>query len=158
MRLKVSLILGLLLVCLLAVGAGGAFAQTESGGLKYSYSVSVTPQVVPLTKTVQVTLMGSGYEPKQSVRLLMKMADGVWTDISGYLADGTAPVANDSGTWVTVLNCGDYVNRKYVTEGVWAIMVADESWNTLATTTIGFVNTTKDVKEWPLWGKVAMGK
>ena len=100
--------------------------------------------------------MGSGYEPGQSVHLVMKTADGVWTNIDGYLDE--APVASNVGTWVAVLNCGEYVRRALVTEGIFAIMATDESYTPLATAPLGFVDTSKPQEEWPKWGQVAIGE
>ncbi len=112
-------------------------------------TISVSPSVIALEKNAKLVIMGSGYRPGQEVLILFHDALGVLTALPD------AAVANDRGSWAAVWDMADYVGRKIVTDGVYAIMSADAKYNVIATTTAGFVDVSKDLKDWPDWATAA---
>jgi hypothetical protein len=117
-----------------------AFAVTISMG--QAFAGGPAPKVisesweVPLDKKGQVTIMGSGFQPSQELRLLFKTVDGVMTNIGPRLEP--QPVANERGAWATVWDYGRLVSKKLVKEGVYAILVTDADYNILASAPISF--------------------
>jgi hypothetical protein len=92
--------------------------------------------IIPLDKKGQVTIMGSGFQPGQELRLLFKTADGVMTNIGPRLEP--QPVANERGAWTTVWSYGRLVSKKLVKAGVYAILVTDADYNILASAPLSF--------------------
>ncbi len=112
-------------------------------------SISCSPSVLPLDKKANVIILGSGFQPGQEVLILFHDALGVLTALP------EPAVANERGSWATVWEMSDYVGKKIITDGVYSIMAADAKYNVLATTTAGFVDVSKDAKDWPDWAKAA---
>ncbi|MFH1934113.1 MAG: hypothetical protein ABIN18_21385 [Pseudomonadota bacterium] len=117
-----------------------AFAVTISMG--QAVASGPAPKViseswlVPLDKKGKVTIMGSGFQTGQELRLLFKTADGVMTNIGPRLEP--KPVANERGAWATVWSYGRLVSKKLVKEGVYAILVTDTDYNILASAPLSF--------------------
>ena len=103
--------------------------------------------------------LGEGIDPygdyleKGAFRQVLLTADGVKTDVSGYLA--SKPVVNKAGAWSTVLKAGRYISKKLIAEGVYAISVTDADYNSLASVPVGFYDAKKPREEWPAWAQVA---
>ncbi len=152
-KINVLLII-LLFLGVLALGSHNAIGSPEGKGS--IINVMAKPSVVPLDKKGKVIFMGSGYNPGQKITLLFKTPDGATADIS-YALD-PEPVANDVGSWVTVWSYGRFVAKKLIKQGAYAILITDLDYNILASAPICFLDTKKPEKEWPNWGRLAIGK
>ena len=137
----------------IALVSGTALAIAKSSASDPTVSIVTVPSAVALDKNAQIAIMGSGLEPGQEVNLLLITVDGVKTDISGYLA--SKPVVSKAGAWSTVLNAGRYISKKLITEGVYAISVTDENYDSLASVPVGFYDASKPREEMPDWAQVA---
>ena len=130
---KLSLIV-LVSYALLAFASVVSIGQSVASGL--APRVISEPWVVPLDKKGKVTIMGSGFQTGQELRLLFKTADGVMTNIGPRLEP--QPVANERGAWATVWSYGRVVKKKLIKEGVYAILVTDTDYNILASAPLSF--------------------
>lgn len=155
MRLKVTLIVLTMLV-LIALGTNVVIGATVDSKTP---SVSVIPQVSPMSDTAQIVVMGAGYEPGEELKLLLKTNDGVITDIAGHIAP-TPIKANDFGSFVTVWDCGTFVKNKLASEGLYTIFVTDGGYgyNKLVSVPFALVDTSQPVDKWQKWARVALGK
>ena len=145
------LIMGLVVIGLVS---GTTLAVAKSSASDPTVSIVAIPSAVALDKKAQIAVMGSGLEPGQEVSLLLITADGVKTDLSGYLA--SKPVVNKAGAWSTVLKAGRYISKKLIKEGVYAISVTDDNYNSLASVPLGFYDAKKPREEWQGWAQVAV--
>jgi hypothetical protein len=99
---------------LILVGVSGVvlvftlvFALQAAAGPK----VIIEPSsVLKLSSKTKVTIMGSGFEPGQEVRLLITQSDGSRTDIGDGL--DPEPVANEDGVWATAWTVGRCSHKK----------------------------------------------
>jgi hypothetical protein len=131
---KVGLaVIAILCLSFVACATNSGVSVSES---RYNYAMVTEPVVVPLDEKGKAIFMGSGFQPGQEVRLLFKTPDGVVADI-GYALD-PQPVANDRGAWSTEWSYGRFVQKKLVSEGVYAVEVADTNYNVLATAPVYF--------------------
>ena len=89
-----------------------------------------------LDNKATVTIVGTGFQPDQEVTLLFTTVDGVQTDI-GY-ALKPAPKANKIGSWVTTWSCGEFIKKKLVTKGAYAITVTDSDYNVITHAPVAF--------------------
>ena len=133
MRKLTLMLIVVLNLGLMACAASQVAPPAESGPVP---SVIAQPASVPLDKKGKISLMGSGFESGQAVRLLFKAADGITADI-GY-ALKPEPVANERGAWTTVWSYGRFVKKKLIKEGIYAIIVADTDYNILASAPLRF--------------------
>jgi len=145
------LIMGLVVIGLVS---GTTLAVAKSSASDPTVSIVAIPSAVALDKNAQIAIMGSGLEPGQEVSLLLITADGVKTDLSGYLA--SKPVVNKAGAWSTVLKAGRYISKKLIAEGVYAISVTDADYNSLASVPLGFYDAKKPREELPDWAQVVV--
>ena len=102
----------------------------------HSPAVVVATPRVKMSKKAEVIIMGTGFKPGQEVRLLFTAIDGVQSDI-GY-ALKPEPVASKTGEWITTWNCGRYVKKKLIKDGVYTIVVTDSDYNSLAHAPVAF--------------------
>lgn len=126
--------LGYAIIATLLVGGLIGCASTGKGKLKGTVAVE-TPEVM-MSKKAKVIIKGMDFKPGQEVRLLLITADGVTSDIGGYLKP--APVADQTGAWTTTWNCGRYIGRKLIKEGTYTITVTDPDYNPITEAPITF--------------------
>ncbi len=112
-------------------------------------TITVSSPVMVLDKNAKLIIMGSGYRPGQEVVILFHDALGVLTNVPETV------VANDRGSWATVWDMKDYVSKKIIADGVYAIMAADAKYNVFASTPVAFIDASKDPKDQPDWAKAA---
>ena len=110
----------------------GVCATAESASAPI---ISATP-MVKMAKGAKVYIMGAGFEPGQEVRILYTDPNGATADLYSYLKP--KPVANKEGEWLTVWNCGRYISKKLIKEGVTTINAADNEYQSLAHDSIAF--------------------
>jgi len=99
-------------------------------------SVSSEPVEIPLDKKGKATLMGSGFEAGQEVRIIILTVDGLNSDITHYCKP--APVADNSGKWSTVWSYERLVKKKLIKEGSYTCIVTDKNYNDIANTKLNF--------------------
>ena len=99
-------------------------------------TVSSDPEVIPLDKKGKVTIMGSGFEAGQKVRIIVTTIDGLNSDITHYCKP--APVADDTGKWSTVWSYGRLVKKKLIKAGSYTCIVTDEKYKNIATAELKF--------------------
>ena len=99
-------------------------------------TVEVDTPKVKMTKKAKVVIKGTGFKPGQEVRLVFTTADGVKSDIGGYLKP--EPVADKTGAWTTTWNCGTYIRRKLIKEGTYTITVTDNEYNHIVDASLAF--------------------
>ncbi len=135
-----------IVVVSLALSFGSAYAGPAAA---LRPTISVSSPIVVLDKNAKLIIMGSGYRPGQEVVVLFHDAFGVLTNVPENA------VANDRGSWAMVWDMNDYVSKNIITGGVYAIMAADAKYNVFASTAVGFIDASKDPKDWPDWAKAA---
>lgn len=113
----------------------GANVEADSGSSPLAPIISATP-MVKLSKNAEVFIVGSGFKPGQEIVLVYTDPTGVPANI-GY-ALKPKPVADGKGEWATTWDCGRYVSRKLIKEGVTSIKVTDDEYNVLAHDSIFF--------------------
>jgi len=120
-------------------------------------SVAAFPAVQGLSEDAEIVLMGSGFEPGQEVRFLVATNQEGLEAVSDYTyAADPAPVANDSGAWVTTFGAmGRLADKGVIAEGVYNIVVTDAGNNPLATVAVAFFDAEKSQEEWPTWAQAA---
>lgn len=103
--------------------------------------------VVKMSKNSSAVIMGTGFKPKQEVRVLFATQDGLQSDI-GY-ALKPEPKVDASGTWGTTWSAGRYVARKLIKPegGAYTITAADADYNPIASTVVTFVPEKKKKKK-----------
>jgi hypothetical protein len=148
----------ILVTALLVIGlvSGATMISAKSTVSDPAVSITVTPSIISMEKGAKIAIMGSGLEAEQEVSLLLITADGIKTDLGAYLS--SQPVVNEAGAWSTVLNADRYISKKLVTEGVYAISVTDDKYNTLASAPIGFYDAAKPIEELPDWAQVVVSE
>ncbi len=135
------------LVLSLTLPFGSAFAAGQAAAPRPT--ISVSSPVMVLDKNAKLVILGSGYRPGQEVTVLFQDALGVLTNVP------ETAVANERGSWAMVWEMKDYVDKKIIGDGVYAIMAADAKYNIFATTAVGFIDASKDPKDQPAWAKAA---
>lgn len=174
------LIMGIIVVAVLALPLGGcaageettteakatttevtvaAVAAEETQALKSVLmpSVAALPAVQDLSENAEIVLVGSGFEPGQEVRFLVTTEQEGVRAVSDYTYSADpAPMANDSGAWVTTFGAmGRLADKGVITEGVYNIMVTDSDNNPLARVAVAFFDSEKPQEEWPAWAQAA---
>lgn len=134
------------LVVSLALSLSSAYAGPAAA---LRPTITVSSPIMVLDKSSKLIIMGSGYRPGQEVMVLFHDTLGVLTNVPETV------VANDRGSWATVWDLKDYVDKKIITDGVYAIMAADSKYNIFASTAVGFIDASKDPKDQPAWAKAA---
>lgn len=129
-------------------------AAAESGAAPNPTLVINPSPVLKLDRTSKVLIMGSGYAPKQEVRLLISQSDGTLSDIAGQL--DPQPVANDFGVWATAWTVGVFANKAIAKAELYVLQACDTEYNVLAATPFGYYDATKPYKEWPSWARVVV--
>ena len=119
---------------IMALGLG-VHADSASGQSSPAPLISATP-MVEMTKDAEVTILGTGFKPGEEIIILYTDPNGVVADI-GY-ALKPEPKADTKGEWATTWDCGRYVGKKLITEGVTSITVTDSEYNILAHDSIYF--------------------
>ena len=138
------------------IGLTGCKKKTEKAAAeKPAVAKGLGPVVVMGTpavkmagkKTAPVVIMGTGFKPKQEIRILFSTQDGLQSDI-GY-ALKPEPKPNKSGTWGTSWSAGRYVRRKLIKPkgGAYTITAADSDYNPLASTVVTFIAPKKKSKK-----------
>ena len=99
--------------------------------------VVASPAVIKLDKKATVTFLATGLPPGQEFNVITVTADGIKTDITSSLDPD--PIANDQGAWISVWkDCGRFISRKLIKEGVYTITVTDGEYNPLAHVPVAF--------------------
>ncbi len=122
-------------------------------------SLSISPDLNKLDKNAKILIMGAGFPPGKAVAIMLE-ADTpgmpgirMVTDIRDELSPD--PVANERGCWATVWNASTYVSKKLVSEGIFTISAANpDTYATIVTAPVAFVDTTKPADKLPEWGKL----
>ncbi len=138
------------------IGLTGCAKKTEKSAAKKETSTAMkglgpivsmgTPLVMMAgKKTKPVVIMGTGFKPKEEIRILFTTPDGLQSDI-GY-ALKPQPKPGKSGTWGTTWSAGRYVARKLIKGGVYTVTAADGDYNPIASTVVTFVNPAKKKKK-----------
>lgn len=110
----------------------------ETGALLRSVpSVTVTPTVAEYKAGVHVLISGSGFEPKQKLKLFITMG-GVSSGI--HFLVKPEPVANDLGAFASVWTIGREISRKLIEPlpTVYTLAVEDKDGRTLCTAPLLF--------------------
>jgi|GEM_PF-588856 hypothetical protein len=113
----------------------GVYANAASGESSSTPIISATP-MVKLANDAKITIVGTGFKPGEEIVILYTDPNGVMADV-GY-ALKPEPKVDSNGEWSTTWNCGRYVKKKLIREGVISITVADGEYNILAHDTIAF--------------------
>jgi len=127
------------------IGLTGCTKKTETGMAKEEAAMQkgLGPMVVmgtpmvKMNKKANAVIMGTGFKPKQEIRILLTTQDGLQSDIGYALKPGPKPDA--SGTWGTTWSAGRYIDRKLVKAGAHIITAADGDYNPIASTIVTFV-------------------
>ena len=138
------------------IGFTGCAKKTEKAAAEKEGSAAMkglgpvvtmgTPMVIMAgKKTEPVVIMGTGFKPKQEIRVLFTTEDGLQSDI-GY-ALKPQPKPDQSGTWGTSWGAARYVARKLIKGGVYTITAADSDYNPIASTVVTFFNPAKKKKK-----------
>ncbi len=98
-------------------------------------TIVVDNPMVKITKAAKVTIIGSGFEPGQEIRVLLIPLDNVMTDLVDDLAPD--PVPNKIGAWVTTWTCGAHL-QDTIKEGAYEIKITTMDYRVLAKTPIAF--------------------
>ncbi|MFH1768737.1 MAG: hypothetical protein ABH858_06230 [Candidatus Omnitrophota bacterium] len=77
--------------------------------------LSTATPLVQMSKKSAVVIMGSGFKPGQEIRILFATPDGLQSDV-GY-ALKPAPKADNTGSWATTWDAGEYVGKKLIKGG-----------------------------------------
>ena len=130
---------------------GCATMGTEPSGAQQQALSPPTPIIVvdspmiKLDRKSTVSIVGSGFTPGQELSLMITDVEGVQSDIGYSLKP--EPKVNESGAWYTTWSCDDYVRRKLVGEGAYAITVTDSDYNPLAHVPVAFYKVEEEKKE-----------
>ena len=110
--------------------------------------------VLKLDKKTKVTIMGSGFEPGQEIRLVVTQSDGSLSDI----ADGLEPEpkANEFGVWATAWTVGSFSHKRIAKPGAQVLQVCDPEYNVIATVPFGYYDAKKPYKDWPAWAQAVV--
>ena len=149
-------IVGITVAVMLVVFAAGC-AQSESEPAVESSggeNVIVTPSVVPLDSKSQVVIMGSGFQPGQSISILINDKFGNLSNMTNDLDPEL--VISEDGCWVSTWSLGRYASRGMMIEGVYSVRVQDESLAILASAPVAFVDAEKPRDQWPTWAQAAI--
>jgi len=143
------------LACMSIVLAEKSPAPALAAPVATTPSVTVVNPIVKLETNAKVVILGSGFEPGQKIRLLLKTSGNI-NDMTDDALDPEL-VVNDDGAWATVLTC-DRLTMKYpvsmkytLSNVVGAIEVTDNAYNTLAHAPVAFYDAKKPREEWPSW-------
>jgi hypothetical protein len=112
--------------------------------------VMATPIVKMDSKVCRVTIMGSGFKAGDTVNMILKTPDGVYSDVTPSLSP--APKANEVGAWATVFDASTFVGKKIMGQGMYTLQVTDADYNTLANVPFGLYDPAAPDK-WPDWVK-----
>ena len=126
----------LLIVCAITALMGFTLLPTPALAGDLAPTVMAANPYVKMDNKAKVTIVGTGFKPGQEVSLLFITVDGVQTDI-GY-ALKPAPKANKIGSWVTTWSCGEFIKKKLVDKGAYAITVTDSDYNVITHTPVAF--------------------
>ncbi len=107
-----------------------ATAKTGSGP-----TIVVDNPMVKIAKGAKVTIIGSGFEPGQEIRVLLIPLDNVITDLVDDLKP--YPVPNKIGAWVTTWACDPHL-QDTIREGAYEIKVTTMDYKFLAKSPIAF--------------------
>ncbi len=108
-------------------------------------------------KSTLLTLVGSGFQPKTTLNLVMEIPGGSTTDLSWFtqpidpkgLVSATV-TTNEVGAFAAVVDVGTFVSKKMIGSGLYQIDVKDADYNTLATIPFGLYDPAKS-DGWPNW-------
>ena len=138
------------LVAVVGLIAGTSFAA-GSPGTGTGPNVVIANPVCELGDTV--IILGSGYEPGQTVNLVLETGlDRI--DIVSGLPDEASPVANELGAWATAWEPGRIASRVLASgrggpgEGTYIITATDEDYNTLASAPVAFWEEDEELPAW----------
>jgi hypothetical protein len=149
---KIGILIAVLLVSLMLV-AGCAKQAPATPASVNKPSLVIIPTVAPLDSGTQIVFMGSDYKPGQEIAIMVREPfSGALVNIAPQLAPPD-PVANDQGCWAGVWTLGSYVTKAVFTEGVYSFQTVDENKVTLASASLGLVDTKQPKEKWPAWGQ-----
>ncbi len=133
--MKKSLVLAAT-VCLVGLLIMGCATTKEVVTGKKPVNVVVATPLVEMSTGAKVVLYGTGFAPKQEILFVFKDSGGVQTVISSD-ALNPAPVADQSGAWVTGWDCSSYLSL--LKPGTLTLTVTDNEYKTLAEVPVAFV-------------------
>ncbi len=108
-------------------------------------SVASQQQIVVLIPQAKIDIMGTGFEPKQELRILYTDDEGMQTDI-GYALKPEVK-ANNSGAFFTTWDAEEFIKAKLLTEGAKTITITNSEFKPLAETNIFFKEAPKAPKK-----------
>ncbi len=162
--------IGLVLMVLATIGgciSCGSSAPSSNTALSKSQaasvpvpSVSIIPQVVPLTKTTEVVIMGFNFTHSKEVRILFTDLAGAKTDLGDKLDPNTV-VSNGRGAWVvkwTKDSFNEIITGKLLQADVYGIEVTDADYKVLASVPVCFYDPAAARDKWPAWAQTAIPK
>jgi len=103
-------------------------------------SVTTVPTVVSLAGGSNVLVTGSGIEPGTKVSVLVKDANGLFSDITGLMQPNEI-VVNDDGAFAATWSLGRWT--RVSAEGLLSLRIVDEDITILATAPLLFCNPTE---------------
>lgn len=157
----VLIVVGLLVV-LTGLAAGCTQPASPAATTPASEKVAAPTLVIapsPILKLdakTQVTILGSGFAPKQAIRLEITHIDGTRSEITDALEP--APLTNADGAFATRWTVGDYSNSKLAGPQVFQMTATDSEFKVLATTPFGYYDAKKPYEQWPTWAQAVIAK
>ncbi len=107
--------------------------------------VKAEPQISELAKSVNVDIMGTGFEADQELRVLFTDKEGMQTDIGYALSPETK--ANKSGVFFTTWKVDEFIKAKLVSPGAFTLTVTTSEFKPLAEANVFFKAAAKAPKK-----------
>jgi len=130
MKLRSRSVVALGLTSLLAVGCA-----SQQTAMKPAPTFVVTTPIVELVAGGRVLMYGTGFEPKQEIRLLLKDPGGGLSGINSAVSPDA--VANADGAWATAWTYTQYLNS--LTPGTGMLSVVDNEYKVLYSAPVHFL-------------------
>ncbi|MFC2039572.1 hypothetical protein ACFLTW_00180 [Chloroflexota bacterium] len=152
--MKRTLIILVAVVAIIGILAGSGLVTGASSGA--SPVLTVANPVSEMGDTV--VILGSGYEPGQTVNIVLNTGDSK-IDIAYALTGEASPVANERGAFVTAFTPGRIASRVLAAKrggpstGAYSFAATDEDYVAMATTPIAFWEAAPEGEELPGWAQ-----
>lgn len=154
--MKKSILVLITVVAVIGLIAGTSLA-TGAANNGNGPTLVVTKPVLQIGQPV--TILGSGFEPGETVYLVINAGVAGSVDIEYELEGGVSPVVNDVGAFVTAW-IPDRIAARVIAgsrggpgNGAYTIMATDTDYNTLTTTPIALYEVPKDGSALPAWAQ-----
>ncbi|MFC1971073.1 hypothetical protein ACFLV0_03965 [Chloroflexota bacterium] len=131
MKSLLTILISVIVIASLVFGSS-LVASSATDSNNPGPNVVVADSVVKWDTTAKIQILGCGFKPEQEIHLLITDVNGVLADFTMY-ACTPVPVTNEQGAWATEwTGLGRMLSRKLITPGAYAIVVANENYETLA--------------------------